>query len=171
MKVSGFVAIVFWSFLGMGQEVHVSQGNGNVVLSVWAQKPYELIPGETKMPVLTVDCVHKGKKIAHLLKFLPGGSVVEDNPDAGAQSGQLIFIMTIGGSKQMTTWMPYGDTVTYAYAGKTDAERLKFIQSVSSSGTVSIEFKPFLTGSPTTSTFDLSKLRDAMDKYPECATR
>ncbi|MGA2905981.1 MAG: hypothetical protein ABSD98_19310, partial [Candidatus Korobacteraceae bacterium] len=64
-----------------------------------------------------------------------------------------------------------GDAVTYAYFGKTEAERLEFIQSVSSSGTVSIEFKPFLTGSPTTSIFDLSKLRDAMDKYPECATK
>ncbi|MGA2903583.1 MAG: hypothetical protein ABSD98_07120, partial [Candidatus Korobacteraceae bacterium] len=119
MKVSGLVAIVFWSFLAMGQEVHVSQGNGNVVLRVWAQKPYELIAGETKMPMLTVDCVRKGKKIAHLLEFLPGGSVVEDSPDVTAKNERVNFNMTIGGKKQMTTWIPYGDAVTYAYFGKT----------------------------------------------------
>ena len=71
----------------------------------------------------------------------------------------------------MTAWVPYGDTVTFTYFGKNEPERLKFIQSLLSSGVVSIEFKPFLTGVPTTSVFDLSKLRDEMDKYPECATK
>ena len=48
---------------------------------------------------------------------------------------------------------------------------MKFLQSLLSSVTVSIEFKPFLTGVPTTSVFDLSKLRDEMAKYPECTTQ
>jgi hypothetical protein len=71
----------------------------------------------------------------------------------------------------VTNWIPYGDTATFAYYGKTEPERLTFIQSILGSPAVSIEFKPFLTGTPVTSSFDLSKLRDEMDKHPECALR
>jgi hypothetical protein len=169
MKLSGFVGITLWSFLCLGQEVHVSPGNGNVVLSVWAQKSYQLVPGEVKTPVLSVECTQKGKKTTlHFLKFSPGGSLAEDNPEGPAKGGQLSFNMTIGGNKQMTTWIPYGDTVTFTYFGKTEPERMKFIQFLLSSATVSIDFKPFLTGAPTTSVFDISKLREEMNKYPEC---
>ena len=171
MKASGFVAIALWSLLSMGQEVHVSRGNGIVVLSVWAQKPYPLMSGEEKMPTLSVECSQKGKKTVHVLKFSPGGAVVEDSPEVTAKGEQLAFNTTIGGTKQTTSWIPYGDTVSFAYFGKTEPERMKFIQSVLSSGSISIEFKPFLTGAPTTSVFDLSKLRNEMDKYPECATK
>jgi len=171
LNVSGLVAIVLWSSLCMGQEVHVTQGKGVVVLSVAAQKPYQLLSGEGKMPMLSVECAHKGKKVGHLVEFSPGGSLVEENFEVDAKPGQLTFNMTIGGTKQMTAWVPYGDTVTFTYFGKSEPERLKFIQSLLSSGSVSIEFKPFLTGVPTTSVFDLSKLRDEMDKYPECATK
>jgi hypothetical protein len=171
MKVSGLVAIALWSFLSMGQEVRVSPGKGSVVLSLRAQKPYSLLSGEDKTPVLTVQGTQKGKNTAHLLKFSAGSTLAEDNPEAPAKGEVVIFEMIIGGNKQATTWIPYGDTVSYAYFGKTEAERMKFIQSLLSSATVSIEFKPFLTGVPTTSVFDLSKLRDEMDKHPECVTK
>ena len=49
----------------MGQEVNVSRGNGTVVLSVSAQKPYPLATGQEKLPVLSVECAHKGKKTGH----------------------------------------------------------------------------------------------------------
>ena len=168
LNVSRFVAIVLWSSLCLGQEVHVSRGNGAVVLSVSAQKPYPLMSGEQKLPTLTVECAHKGKKTGHTIAFSAGGALVEDT-DMNAKGAQQIFNMTIGGTKQTTGWVPYGDTITYAYFAKSDAERVKFIQALLNSGKVSVEFKPFLTGAPTTSVFDLSKLRAEMDKYPECA--
>lgn len=161
---------MLWCSLCLGQEVHVSQGNGVVILSVAAQKPYHLMSGEERLPTLSVECTQKGKKTAHLLMFLPGGTLAGDL-EADAKGGPRTFTMTIGGAKQITEWVGYGDAVTFSYFAKTDAERLKFIQSVLSAGKVSIEFKPFLSGTPTTSAFDLSKLRDAMDKSPECATK
>ena len=168
LNVSRFVAFVLWSSLCLGQEVNVSRGKDTVVLSVSAQKPYPLMSGEQKLPTLSVECTQKGKKTAHLLKFLPGGTLAGDL-EVDAKGGQRTFNMTIGGTKQVTVWVGYGEAVTFSYFAKTDAERLKFIQSVLNSGKVSIEFKPFLSGAPTTSVFDLSKLRDAMDKAPECA--
>jgi len=152
----------------MGQEVHASQGKNVVVLSVLAQKPYSLMSGEAKTAKLSVECAQKGKKTVHVLKFSPGESLVEDNPEKGAP---LTFNITIGGIKQTTSWANFGDTVTFTYVGKDDADRLKFIQSLLSSGSVSIEFIPFLTGVPATSVFDLSKLRNEMNRYPECATQ
>jgi len=111
MTVSGLVTIALWSsILCVGQEVHVSRGKGSVVLSVLAQKPYPLMSGEEKTATLSVECAQKGKKTVHLLKFSPGGSLVEDNPEKGAQ---LTFNMAIGGVKQMTTWANYGDTITF----------------------------------------------------------
>ncbi len=167
-NVSGWVALVLWSSLCLGQEVHVSRGNGAVVLSVSAQKPYQWMSGEQRLPTLSVECTQKGKKTAHLLKFLPGGTLAGDL-EADAKGGPRTFTMTIGGTKQITGWVGYGDAVTFSYFAKTDAERLKFIQAVLNSGKVAIEFKPFLSDAPTTSVFDLSKLRAEMDKYPECA--
>jgi hypothetical protein len=169
MKVPAVVAIILWSLLSLGQEVHVSQGKSSVALSVLAQKPYPWISGEQKTPILSVECALKGKKTLHLLKFSPGGALVEDGPEVTAKGGQLPFMMTIGGTKQVESWIPYGDAISYAYYGKTEPERVKFLQLVLSSGIISIDFKPFLTGVPTTSSFDLSKLRDEMAKYPECA--
>ena len=168
MKVSGFVAIVLWSSLCLGQEVHVSRGKDTVVLSVPAQKTYQLMSGEQKLPTLSVECAHKGKKTGHNVKFMPGGTLVGDL-EVDAKGGQRTFTMTIGGIKEITDWVGYGDAVTFSYFAKTDAERLKFIESLLNSGKVSIEFKPFLTGAPTSSVFDLSRLREEMDKSPECA--
>ena len=59
---------------------------------------------------------------------------------------------------------------TYLYFAKTDADRVKFIESLLRAGTVSIEFKSFLKGATTTSTFDLGKLREEINKHPECGT-
>jgi hypothetical protein len=169
MKTAGFVAIILWSLLGMGQEMHVSQGKGVVVISVWALKPYQLMSGEEKTAILSVTCAQKGKKAGHLLKFIPGGDLVEDSPDVTANNGASVFNMTINGTKQITEWVP-ADTVSYSYYAKSDADRLKFIQALFSSGTVSIQFKPFLNGAAATSTFDLGKLREEMGKHPECGT-
>ena len=168
MKISGLIAIILWPLLGMGQDVHVSQGKGIVVLSVWAVKPYKLMSGEEKTAIFAIACTQKGKKTAHVLKFLPGEQLVEDTPGITATSGEFVFNMTISGTRQMTEWA-LSDPVTFAYSAKTDADRLKFMQSVLSSGTVSIEFKPFLSGATTNSTFDLTKLRDEVGKHPECA--
>jgi hypothetical protein len=168
LDISRFVAIVLWSSMCLGQEVNVSRGKDTVVLSVSAQKPYPLLTGQEKLPVLSMECAHKGKKTGHNIVFSAGGALVEDT-DMDAKGAQQIFNVTIGGTTQKAGWVPYGDTITYAYFAKTDAERVKFIQSLLNSGKVSIEFKPFLTGAPTTSVFDLSKLRDAMGKSPECA--
>jgi hypothetical protein len=169
LNAARFFAILLLSSLCMGQEVHVAHGNGTVALSVTAQKPYPLMTGEEKSPVLIVECAHKGKKTGHNIVFSAGSSLVEDNPDA--KDAEQTFHMTIGGARQMTPWVPYGDAISYAYFAKTDAERLKFIQALLNSGKVSIEFKVFLTGKTTTSVFDLSKLREEMDKSPECAVQ
>jgi hypothetical protein len=171
MKVSGLVAIALWSFFCVAQEVQVSRAKGSVVFSVAAQKSYQLLSGQERTPVLTVECAQKGKKSLHVVRFLPGAALAEDNPEVTVKGGQLSFNMTIGGSKQVTTWVLYGDAVSYTYFGKQEPERLRFIQSLLSSGSVSIQFTPFLTGVPITGVFELSKLRDAMDAYPECAMR
>ncbi len=171
MKTAGFVAIILWSLLSMGQEVHVTQGKGAVELSVSAQKPYQLMSSEAKTPVLSVDCAQKGKKSAHLLKFLPESSVSEDGSDVATGNTQQVFDITIGGVTQVTPWIQTGDAITYSYFAKTDADRVKFIESLLRAGTVSIEFKSFLTGATTTSTFDLSKLREEINNHPECAMK
>ena len=167
-SVVGFIALLLSSLLCPAQEVQVSRGIGTVALSVTAQKPYALMSGEEKSPTLTVECAHKGKKTGHVLSFT-AGSALNEGTDMDAKGAQLILNMTVGGTKQKTGWVPYGDTITYAYFAKSDVDRVKFIQSLLDSGKVSIEFKPFLTGKPTTSVFDVSKVREEMDKSPECA--
>lgn len=153
--------------LGSAQEVQVSPVKGGVLLSVSAQHSYQLMPGETKLPTLGVECIHKGKKSSHLVIFSPGGSVVGGDDDAGAKGGQA-FVITINGKKQASAWTRYGDAESYANVAHTEPERMQFLQSLLGA-TVSIDFKPFLTGTPTTATFDLSNLRDAMNKQVECS--
>ena len=170
MRVLGLVGMVLWPFLCKGQEVHVARANGSVALGVWAQQPYRLISGKEVMPMLSLGCTLKGKKNEHHLNFSPGGSLVDYGPEVIARDGRPLFNMTIGGIKQITTWVAYSDTVSFTYSGRREAERLKFIHSLLNSGSVSIEFMPF-TGLPTTAVFDLRKLRDEMDKYPECITK
>jgi TonB family protein len=149
--------------------------NGNIGLGVGAQS-YYLISGEAKWPELSVECTQKGNKTDHHLNFSPSAyssfaTPQEEvlGPTQARPGGQRSFNITMGGIKQATTWVPHGDTGTFTYFGGSEPERLKFIQSLLSSGSVSIEFTPF-GGVPTTSVFDVSTLRDGVEKHPECAT-
>lgn len=169
MKYLGLVALMLCSLLSMGQEVEVTPGKTSVLLSLPAQKSYNWLASEQKVPTLSLQCAQKGKKSVHLLLFSAQGSVMEDDPETAGRGGQLTFHMTIGGTAQVTTWIPYGDITTYAYYGKTEPERVKFIQYLMTSPTASIHFKPFLTGTTVTTVFDITKLRDEMAKHPECA--
>ena len=166
------ILLVLGSVWCRGQEVQVSPGNGGVVLSVRAQKGYELIAGETRTPILSVQCAQKGKTAnLHIVTLTPGGTLAEDNPEGLSRDGRSSVSMTAGGVKQSTAWIPYGESARYAYLGKNEPERVKFIRLLSNSAVVSIEFKPFLTGKATSSVFDVSGLREEMDKYPECAMK
>jgi len=149
------------------QEVHVSQAQGHVVLSVTAQQPYQLMMGEPKRPVLSVECAQKGKKAGHVVTLRLGTTLAEDNDKTGLQ----LLTLNIDGQSHETTWMSYGDTVTFAYFGKTEPERVAFIQLLQASKTVAIEFKPFLTGIPVTTVFQVDKLRDEISKHPECIAK
>src|SRR5579871_3782964 len=157
IKLFAAIAVLCLVSLSGAQEVQVSSTKGGIMLSVAAEKPYQLMPGENKTPTLSVECLHKGKKASHLLMFSPGGSVVDEGSDAGTKGAQA-FIITLNGKKLVTPWVQYGDTNSYAYAARSDPERLEFMHTVLNAGTVSFEFKPFLTGATTVSTFDVSKL-------------
>lgn len=149
--------------------MQVAPAKGGITLSVSADKPYQLMPGETKLPVLSVECLHKNKATAHVLIFQPGGEV-GDISQAGGKGGES-FVVKVNGTKQASRWVPYQDTSSFAYFAKTDAERMAFIQSVLNAGTISFDFKPFLTGVATTAVFDVSKLRDEVSKHPECSAQ
>lgn len=155
-----------WTTAAVAQDVQVNSGKNTVILSVNAQQSYDVVSGEKKTPVLSVECV-QGKKAGHIITFSPGGAVIEDNPE-GKEAN---FIVTMGGSKHTTNWVNFGDTVTFAYFGKHEPERAEFIRALLDSGIVSIDFKPFLTGQSVTSTFDLSKLRAEMAAHAECALK
>ncbi|HLI64558.1 MAG TPA: hypothetical protein VKV05_14280 [Terriglobales bacterium] len=170
MKLPALVTMLLYSVLCRGQAVQVSQAKNGVLLSVSAQKPYQLLTQEQKLPTLSVQCTKKGKKTLHLLLFSPEGELGQD-PAQTAAGGVQAFTVTIGNSKQMTVWAPYGEGPTVAYVAKTEADRIRFIQSLLSAGTISIQFTPFLTGTPATSVFDLSKLSQVMDQHPECALK
>jgi hypothetical protein len=167
IKVPIFLVLLACSITAVAQEVSVSPTKGGIALSVSAQKSYELMPGETKVPILSIECLHKGSKTSHLVVFLPGGTVADDSGGTSTQAEEA-FVVTVNGTKQVTSWATYGENDGYAYVGKTETERLQFMDSLLASPTVSIEFKPFLTGTPTTTVFDLSKMREAMNKQPMC---
>jgi hypothetical protein len=163
-------AAISWASLAVGQDLHVSPMKNGIGITVSAQKPYTLMAGgHETTPTLTMECLHKGKNAVHVLMFSPGGAVTEDNPEASSKNGIGLFMSMGGGAKELTTWIPYNDVDTYAYYGKTEPERVQFIQTLMRFDTASIEFKPFLTGVSITSSFDLVKLREEMAKRPECA--
>ena len=162
------VAIIVMVSPCLAQEVHVTPGKGSIGLSIHAEKAYELMPGEQKKPILSVQCAQKGKKAMHLVMFSAGGALAGEESESTSKDGEIALNMEIGGNRQITTWIPYGDAVTFAYYGKTEPERVKFLHLILSSPTVSIEFTPFLTGRPTVTTFDLSKLREEVNNHPEC---
>jgi hypothetical protein len=167
IKFAGFLATALCSWLCLGQEVQVAPAKGGITLSVPAEGAYELMPGETKLPVLSLECLHKSKKSAHLLIFAPGGEVSQRLSANAPES----FVIKVNGTKQASIWTPYGDASSFAYAAKTETERMQFIQSVLNSGTVSFDFRPFLTGVATTAVFNVSKLREEVNKHPECSTQ
>jgi len=157
------------SSLGFGQEVQVAPAKGGIALSVSAEKPYQLMPGETKLPILSLQCLHKNKKGAHVLIFMPGGEVGDPQP-AGGKGGEP-FVVKVNGTQRASMWVPYQDTSSYVYFARSDAERMQFIEAVLNAGTISFDFKPFLTGVATTAVFDLSKLREEVNKHPECSAQ
>lgn len=169
MKLPVLVVILFWTVLSAGQSVQVSSEKGAVTLSVSAQKAYEIMASEKKTPVLTVQCSQKGKKMMHLVTFSPGGAVAEDKAENAPRNGEIWLDAVVNGKKRVTSWIPYGDTITFAYYGKSEPERIQFLQLLLDSPSFSIEFTPFLTGNPITSTFDLSQLREELNNHPECA--
>jgi len=162
---------ILCSLLAQGQEVQVTPGKNSVSLTITAVKSYHFLATEEKQPTLTLECSQKGNKAGHLLLFSAGLEIAEDNPETAPRSGALTLTVKIAGTKQPTTWVAYGNTETFAYYGKTEPERLKFIQSVLSSPTISIQFSPFLTGQVVTSEFDLGQLRNEVAKHPECGLK
>jgi hypothetical protein len=156
----------------MGQEVHVTSDKGIVTLCVAAQKPYSLVAsGPPKTPVLSVSCQQKGKKFSHIITFSPGGILTEQEYSTFGSSASLVLETTIGEHKQPTTWVSHSGLQNFDYVGKTEPERIQFLQALFSVPSVSIAFTPFLTGTPTSSTFDLTELRAEFDKHPECAMK
>lgn len=171
MKWAALLGLLSCCVLCLGQEVEVTPGKGTVLLSITAQKPYQWLASEQKSATLSVQCAQKGKKSVHLLLFSAQGSVMEDDPETAGRGGQVTFHMIIGNAKQVTTWIPYGTPETFAYYGKTEPERVQFLEYLLNAPTVSIQFKPFLTGTSVTSVFDIAKLREEMEKHPECSLK
>jgi hypothetical protein len=170
--LTGAIACALWSPNLLGQNIHVTSDNGVITLSVMAQKPYGLIvSGQAMTPALSVVCQRKGKKIAHAVTFSPGSILTQQEYSSWANSASLVLEMTIGGHKQSSTWVTHSDLQSFDYFGKTEPERIQFLQALLSVPTVSIDFTPFLTGTPTSSTFDLTGLRTEFDKHPECAMK
>ena len=170
--LSGAIAYASWSPDLFGQDVHVASDNGVTTLSVMAQKPYAaIVAGQAKTPALSVVCRQKGKKIAHAITFSPGGILTEQEYSTFGSSASLVLEMTIGEHKQSTTWVSDENLQSFHYVGKTEPERIQCLQALLSASTVSINFTPFLTGTPVSSTFDLTGLRTEFAKHPECATR
>jgi hypothetical protein len=172
LALSGAIACVLCSPNVLGQDVHVASDNGVITLSVMAQKPYSvLVSGQAKTPVLSVVCQQKGKKIAHAITFSPGDILTEQEYSSFGNSASLVLVMSIGGHKQSTTWVSHSNLQSFDYVGKTEPERIQFLQALLNVSTASIDFTPFLTGAPTSSTFDLTGLRAEFDKHPECAMK
>lgn len=169
MKRPGVIAaMMLCALLGSAQEVKVTPGKDSVALSVSAQKPYDILASEKKVPVLSVQCSQQGKKGAHLLIFTAGGAIGESDSESGPKNGAITLHMVVGGKEQITKWIPYSDPITYAYYGKTEPERVAFLHLLLSAPTASINFTPFLTGATATSVFDLTKLRDEVNSHSEC---
>jgi len=168
MLLPAAIACALWSPNLLGQDVDVTSDKGVITLSVMAHKPY--VSGQAKTPVLSVVCQQKGKKFTHEITFEPGGMLTEQEYSSFGKSTSLTLETTIGGNKQKTTWVSNNDKnfQSYAYVGKTEPERIHFLQSLLNAPAVSIEFTPFLTGIPASSTFDLTGLRTEFDKHPEC---
>lgn len=171
IRLLAFFFIMLGASFAAAQEIQVSPTKGGVVVTLPADKPYTLLPGEEKTATLSMLCLRKGNKASHILMFSPGGAVAEDNPETSPKNGVVGLSMTIGGKKQITTWIPYNDPDTYAYFGKTEPERVEFFESLFKYDTASIDFKPYLTGVENTSVFAVGKMHEEMAKHSECTMR
>ena len=172
LSLAVMISLAFWAPAALGQAVHVSNDHGVVTLSVNAQKTYALTASrQAKAPVLSIGCQQKGKNVWHAINLSPGGIVTEQEYSNFGKSASLALEVTIGDQKLPTNWVAQGNLETFAYFGKTEPERLNFLHTLLGAPMISIEFTPFLTGQPVTSTFDLTGLRAEFDKHPECAIR
>ena len=154
------------------QELHVTAENGIVTMSVAAQKSYTLLAaGAPKTPVLAVICQKKGKKTGHVITFSPGGILKEQELSTFGNSASLLLSTKLGEQTLSTHWIAYGNVETFTYYGKTEPERLAFVHALLNSPNITIEFTPFLTGAPTSSTFDLTGLPAEFDRHPECVAK
>src|SRR5690242_2206893 len=83
------------------EEVTVSHIKGGIVMSIPAQKAYQLMPGEEKTPTLAVECLlHKDKKGSHLVLFMPGGTLATEAPG----DTSLRLVLTFDGTRHVTPW-------------------------------------------------------------------
>lgn len=166
------IALVLCAPAALGQAVHVSNQHGVVTLSVSAQKPYELtVHGHATAPVLSISCQQKSKKPLHAIMLSPGGILTEQEYSTFGGAASLELEVTAGEQKIATNWVAHRDLDSFTYVGKTEPERLSFLQTLLGTPMVSIHFIPFLTGEPVTSTFDMTGLRAEFDKHPECAMK
>jgi hypothetical protein len=163
MKPAALLIVLLCAQLVPGQEVRVASGKNGTTLSVLAAKPYQLAGSEQKKSALSVECAVKGKARVHVVIFSPGTGVSDD------ASGNTVLVVTLDGKQAPTLWAPYGSLDSFAFVGSTEPERVQFLQALLEAKSVSISFKPFLTGMPVTSAFDLSQLKAEMDKHPGCA--
>ncbi len=168
-QVTVLVAVIVCSCAVHAQDVEVTAVQGGVSLAVSAHK-YQVMAGQDRVPVLTVECVRKGKKGGHLVLFQPGGEMLQAG-DGGLRTATAPQSLTviIDGKQEATMWTPFSDTSTFAYYGKTEPERVQFLHLMLNAGSVSIEFKPFLTGVKVKSVFDLTQMREEIKKHPECS--
>src|SRR5262249_39999127 len=134
--------------------------------------PYTLaMAGQPKMPVLNISCQLKGKKAGHVIVFSPGTVLKELEYSTFGNSASLALDVSIGDLRLSTNWVAYGNVENFAYYGKTEPERVTFLQTLLGAPMMTMQFTPFLTGDLITSTFDLSGLRSEFDKHPECAIK
>ena len=164
--------------------------NGNLGLGI-ASDSYATIRGYRRFSMLRLECTQNSGRTEHQLRFSPGSRLAGYDPEFAGKGGHATFKMTIGGTRQVTTWVPrverpsqgYGDlfdpwegslkihhyVVNFTYPGS-EQERWKFIQSLLNSESVSIEFTP-VNGKPVTSVFDTTLLREGIEKHPQCAAK
>lgn len=164
-------ATVLSSVMAIAQAVHVTSEKGMVMLSVAAQKPYMLMgTSQPKTPVLTVTCQQKGRKTGHSVTFLPGGILTEQEYSTFGSSASLALVAHLGEQTFSTNWVAYGNVETFTYYGKTEQERVAFLHALLKEPSLTLEFTPFLTGVPTSTTFQLTELRAEYERHTECVS-
>lgn len=169
MKHTGFVLIIMLCSIGSYAQTSMPAQSDSYPMIAVKAKPYQLLGSEQKTPVLSLYCIHKGKTTAHVLTFSPQGAITEDEP-VDPKKDRVHLQVSLDKDQLSTVWIPYGDVITYAYYGKTEPERMQFIEQLlnPNASTLSISFTPFLTGTAVTSVFDLGDLRDQVSKHPDC---